>query len=114
MRKIIQIAAAPPSNAYPDVYLIALCNDGTLWHFNFDNLRSSWDEIENVPQPQCSHISFDVGDFVRWDVDKYTWQITSLEDDAAEIRRGDDINCCNRKELVLTDSLTLVKKGTAA
>jgi hypothetical protein len=52
LRKIVQIATAAPSAASQEVtYIVALCNDGTIWEI-FD--RTSWFQLPFIPQPEAS------------------------------------------------------------
>lgn len=50
MRKIIQVAVESDPGTKGDV--IALCNDGTLWSFNYINHlgRSGWKLLPPIPQ----------------------------------------------------------------
>lgn len=46
-RKPVQIAAMPESEKYyPTV--VALCDDGTMWAYNFDS--KIWSELPPIPQ----------------------------------------------------------------
>lgn len=52
MRKIVQISAAqsahPGSSAEATLSIYALCDDGTVWYFDFRN--QIWMALPNVPQ----------------------------------------------------------------
>jgi hypothetical protein len=55
MRKVIQIAAQAPSSgtdsdAGNDAVLFALCDDGTIWFYEFMGKNSKWERFHEVPQ----------------------------------------------------------------
>jgi len=48
-RKIIQIAATP------DVYVIALCDDGSTWICLSNGVtRETWQPLPDIPQHSCA------------------------------------------------------------
>lgn len=52
MRKVIQITSASKTTDGNLPYLIALCDDGTLWRMQFTfGEETGWTQITPVPQP---------------------------------------------------------------
>lgn len=50
-RKIVQLSQAP---VYNDVSIFALCDDGTLWTYDFrriENYGTPWKQCMPIPQP---------------------------------------------------------------
>ena len=50
-RKIIQISHFTVYSPYTEHYIMALCNDHTLWKKKTNEEKDNkWEQIENVPQ----------------------------------------------------------------
>lgn len=50
-RKIIQLHALRLDGPKPDVELIGLCNDGSIWQKSGIHRGAEWKEIEGIPEP---------------------------------------------------------------
>jgi hypothetical protein len=54
-RKVVQISQVPESIGANSYSIVALCDDGTMWHSDVLGAHAVWYQLPNVPQPVATY-----------------------------------------------------------